>query len=160
MNRNGYVREPAIRYLRDRDSPITLPFVLLRASDHIPKIRGFALEAIEKQMERRSARSFVEHFRHLEKFSRALHGQLHPVYSRILDRLFSPPILEQVLSEIGEYRDAERLYIYRKVVAQRSLSTDGWRRLMNDRYHLNRKLARQEPKNPLSCLGSDHRTSY
>lgn len=119
FNRNGYVREAAIRALSDVHSGHELPFLLIRLNDWVHPIRDAARRAILSRVEPKYAAQFVFNLSLIWRL-RAQHRADHqPIAEAILNLLMHRECREPLLAGLELSERETRRAVFRLLLDAR-----------------------------------------
>lgn len=141
-NRNGYVREAAVRYLANQYTGMELPFLLLRINDWVPEVRSIAIAATRYRVVREYSRQLVRCLPLLESLERQGRRDGADIFQSIRKILVAPdclPFLGEAIT--GSDRQVRRAALSvvmearlcsasTKILREALGSTDGTVRLM------------------------------
>jgi HEAT repeat protein len=112
LNRNGYVREAALRELATQAEPGVIPYLLLRLADWVAPVRNLAQELISQFLKARYVRAFLEHRRLLHWLAVVGRVDLGGVREEILSFLRSDLARDEVMAALEEPDNEQRLFCY------------------------------------------------
>lgn len=92
-NRNGYVREAAVRYLANQYTGMELPFLLLRINDWVPEVRSIAIAATSYRIMKEYSRQLVRCLPLLESLERQGRRDGEGIFQSIRKILAAPDCL-------------------------------------------------------------------
>lgn len=139
LNRNGYVREKAVRKLGEMQTENVLPFIIFRLADWVPNVRNAAKQELKKFIKSKNHRELIDNlslFHWLQKVERT---DLSKTYDEVINFLVVDNKSETIKS-FYETNDRERR-ILAKELSKTMYSEDEINILINDKHFLIRILA-------------------
>ncbi|WP_196890037.1 HEAT repeat domain-containing protein [Aureivirga sp. CE67] len=141
MNRNGYIREEALRNLIKNPTKSTLPFLLFRLSDWVPYIRDLAKKGIEKLIEKGETSCFIHNHKIVEWLLDVNRADLRDIHQKIIDFIFDENNIESTLETIQDYNEGARLFIFKNLIKQGKVNDQIFDLILKDKIYLIRLLA-------------------
>lgn len=87
FNRDGYVREHALKCLIQYINPESIPFILLRLNDYVEAVRNRALAVLPQLLKAEYNAALLDNFSLIHNLQNQKHTQTHKAYQQILDFL-------------------------------------------------------------------------
>lgn len=112
LNRDGYVREPAVRAIAQLQHSRAIPYLLLRLGDWVEPVRLAATEALRMLMTPGNAPVFLEHHRLLQHLSAIRRVNLTDIRREIADYLSSEPVRPVLMQQLRSEQPSVRLFRY------------------------------------------------
>ena len=157
FNRNGFVRELALKQLLQNVTPQNIPFILARLNDYAGEIRKIASDNLSKILKNEYRRCLLQHLKYIYHFKYQQHVTSQQAYLQIMDFLFSD---ENILEYINVDNDQSR-YLIANILMDRDCDRAKlaeW--FIRDKFFLIRKLALScsdfLPRESLIALLNDH----
>lgn len=137
FNRNGFVRELALKQLLQKITPQNIPFILARLNDYVEEIRKIAKDNLSKILKNKYRRYLLQHLKYIHRFKYQQHATSLQAYSQIMDFLFSD---DNILEYINVDNDQSR-YLIANILLDRDYDRAklaDW--FIRDKFFLIRKL--------------------
>lgn len=157
FNRNGFVRELALKQLLQNVTSQNIPFILARLNDYVGEIRKIASDNLSKILKNEYRRCLLQHLKYIYHFKYQQHVTSQQACLQIMDFLFSD---ENILEYINVDNDQSR-YLIANILMDRDcdrLKLAEW--FIRDKFFLIRKLALScsdaLPRKSLIALLNDH----
>ena len=138
FNRNGFVRELALKQLLQKITTQNIPFILARLNDYVGEIRKIANDNLSKILKNEYRRCLLHYLRYIYHFKYQQHAISQQAYLQIMNFLFSD---ENILEYINVDNDQSR-YLIANILLDRDCDRAklaDW--FIRDKFFLIRKLA-------------------
>ncbi len=157
FNRNGFVRELALKQLLQNITSQNIPFILARLNDYVEEIRNIASAGLSEVLKDEYRECLLQNLKYIYHFKDQQHVTSQQAYLQIMDFLFSD---ENILEYINVDNDQSR-YLIANILMGRDcdqVKLAEW--FMRDTFFLIRKLALScsdvLPRESLRVLLNDH----
>jgi HEAT repeat protein len=124
LNRNGFVREKAIKELARSKNPDGLKFILLRLADWVGPVRKAATEGILSFLETRYIDSFLKELPTIDWLLKVERVDLRELHSKIIEFILSQDFSEEFYDKIDHLDDKTRLRFYKALLTDRRPSKE------------------------------------
>jgi|GEM_PF-763360 len=126
MNSNGYVREKALKHLMKSPTPWTVPFILFRLADWVPKIRKTANDGIKQLIQQQRPQALIRHHKIIDWLLKVERVKLQEIHQDITEFIFSDDSINQITHNLESYEKGERYFIFRNLIARNKLDSDSF----------------------------------
>jgi HEAT repeat protein len=142
LNRNGYIREEAVKQLSLSGNEKAVPFIVYRLADWVQAVRQSALQGINHFKKPRFIHVIVDHLTIFEWLQKVGRTDLSSVYNGIIDFILAEN-KEYVSQNFSSFSDKARLLLAKHISNSESISPNDVRLLLNDKHFLVRNFALQ-----------------
>ncbi|MGL4675652.1 MAG: hypothetical protein ACRCXK_12405 [Wohlfahrtiimonas sp.] len=108
FNRNGFVREFALKYLLVNISTQNISFILARLNDYVEEIRKIASAGLSEALKDEYRECLLQNLKYIYHFKDQQHDTSRHAYSQIMSFLFSE---QDILKHVGSANDQSRYLI-------------------------------------------------
>lgn len=122
LNKNGYVREKALKLLAVISEKDALPYVLLRVCDWVEPIRRIAHYLLRTMLIPSNASAFITNFYFIERMKKIKRTDLYEVWYEIQHFLMKETVVDEVKFFLNDKNVKRRLFCYS--ILQERLLTD------------------------------------
>lgn len=141
MNRNGYVREKALRKLSEDYFAQNFPFILLRLGDWVISIRDEAEKIIQGMLHRVTPELLIKHYKVIDWLLKVQRNDLEKIHNKIYEYIFSKHNVIRILNSISNCSEGERFYIFKNLINRNLLNSKQLNSILIDKNFLIRLLA-------------------
>lgn len=135
FNRNGYVREKAVKALGSIGNPDAIRFLLVRLADWVIKIRDSAEKAIRNYFKDEYIPVFVKELAFLQRLKLVERVDLTNQFNLISDFILTRDITPEFYATLKGSDSGRLIYVKMKLSTQ-SLTTEVAKLILEDRNHL------------------------
>jgi HEAT repeat protein len=140
LNRSGYVREKALKYLAETNNEKAIPFIVYRLADWVQVVRQTALKSIENFKKKEFINALVDNLTIFEWLQKVERTDLSSVHSNIMNFV----VVENkqfVIDNFKAFTDRTRIVIAKQLSTTTSIGLDDLKILLNDKHFLVRNFA-------------------
>lgn len=116
VNRDGFVREPALYQLIASNHKNFFSFILLRLNDWVGSISIKAKDAVNKSINQEEYEVFIRNHKIVEQLNHARRNDLSQIYADIRKLIFSPAGIAYFNDNRSQFDIGERFYFYTNLV--------------------------------------------
>ena len=141
MNRNGYVREEALKQLSENYFTQNFSFILFRLGDWVPSIRNQAEKIIQEMIYKVNPELLIRHYKVIEWLLKVQRNDLEQIHNEISEYIFSKNNVVHILNSTSSCSEAERHFIFKNLINRNLLNSTDLESILADKNFLIRLLA-------------------
>jgi hypothetical protein len=141
MNRNGYVREEALKQMSENYFTQNFSFILFRLGDWVPSIRNQAEKIIQGMIHKVNPELLIRHYKVIDWLLKVQRNDLEQIYNEISKYIFSKKNVTHILNSTSNCSEGERYFIFKNLINRHLLSSNQLESILTDKNFLIRLLA-------------------
>lgn len=140
LNKNGYIREKAIRKLAESKSEKVIPFIVYRLADWVQAVRQIALKSIENFKKTEFINALVDNLTIFEWLQKVERADLSSVYADIMNFVVGEN-RSFVIENFKTFTDKTRIVIAKQIASSDEINLEDLKILLRDKHFLVRNFA-------------------
>jgi hypothetical protein len=140
LNRNGYVREIALKKLSEIENSKAIPFIVYRLADWVPTIRNTAIKSLENYKKTKYINALIDNVSIFDWLQKVERTDLSSVYTDIINFV----VVENknfVRENFTKFTDKTKLTVAKQISNSNNIEITDLKLLLADKHYLVRSFA-------------------